>query len=100
VVQSLWLIHLKTAVKLQWTYEEQEQNLKPKVDLVEFIAPPTDQLLLLHELAMKGNFIGITKQARLIEQMDSKYRPFAKELQKLAKGFQDQKILALIQTYK
>ncbi|MGA7937304.1 MAG: PAS domain S-box protein, partial [Kovacikia sp.] len=91
---------LQEHLHLQWIYEEEQPLAKPDTDSVAFLAPPTRELEMIYELAMKGNFIRISKQAALLEQMDAKYGPFAKKLQQLAKGFQDQEILTLIQSYK
>jgi len=89
---------LQKHLNLQWIYEEQEPVVKPDITAADLILPPPEELNVFYELAMKGNFIGITKQAGLIEQMDAKYSPFAKKLCQLAKEFQDRAILALIQT--
>jgi PAS domain S-box-containing protein len=91
---------LQTHLHLEWIYEEQQPTTKPVVDYAELIAPPPAELETLYELAMKGNFKGIKKQATLLEQTDQKYSPFAQQLHHLAKGFQDQEILALIQCYR
>jgi len=55
---------------------------------------------ILYELAMKGNFREIVKQAVLLEEIDPKYIPFAKRLHQMAKDFQDEEILIFIQSYK
>ncbi|MDM9385462.1 PAS domain S-box protein [Chlorogloeopsis sp. ULAP01] len=100
-VQAMELFQkLRKLLHLEWVYEEQKIVSQPEVNNAEMVAPPTAELESLHELAMKGNFKGIIKQAALLEQMDKKYIPFAKKMHQLAKGFQDQEILALIQSYK
>ncbi|MBD1909090.1 MULTISPECIES: PAS domain S-box protein [unclassified Leptolyngbya] len=98
VLATELLQKLQKHLHLQWLYEEQELLTKPETSSEELVAPPTTELEALHELAMKGNFIGITKRAASLEQMDSKYSPFAQKLLQLAKKFQDQEILALIQS--
>lgn len=90
---------LQKHLQLQWVYEDQEQLVKSEIDPKELIAPPAIELDMIYNLAMKGNFIGITKQAALLEQKDAKYSPFAKQLSHLARRFQDQEILALIQRF-
>ena len=52
---------------------------------------------MLYELAMKGNFLEIVKQAALLEEIDSQYIPFANKLQQMARDFQDEEILTFIQ---
>ncbi|MDX2243625.1 MAG: PAS domain S-box protein [Leptolyngbyaceae cyanobacterium bins.302] len=90
---------LQKYLQLQWLYEEQKSSTQAILESEEIVVPPAPELQKLRELAMKGNFIGITKQAALLEQMDVKYSPFTKKLYQLAKSFQDQEILALLQPY-
>ncbi|MDZ8024575.1 MAG: PAS domain S-box protein [Nostoc sp. DedQUE11] len=93
-------LKLRKHLNLEWLYEEQQDLSQPERDNTKLVAPSTTELETLYELVMKGNFKGIIKQAALIVEMDKKYIPFANKLQQLAKGFQDQDILALIQSYK
>jgi PAS domain S-box-containing protein len=100
VLASELLQKLQKHLRLEWIYEEQPSSIKPDIDHAELIAPPPADLETLYALAMKGNFKGIIKQSALLEQTNQKYSPFAKKIHQLAKGFQDQEILALIQSYK
>jgi CheY-like chemotaxis protein len=92
---------LQKHLHLEWLYEKQEVDNQPEPETadVELVPPPPAEIAILYELAMKGNFRGINKQAAFIAKMDEKYLPFAQKLQKLAKDFQDQEILALIESY-
>jgi PAS domain S-box-containing protein len=92
---------LQKHLHLEWLYEKQEVDNQPEAETadVELIPPPPAEIAILYELAMKGNFRGINKQVALIAKMDEKYLPFAQKLQKLARNFQDQEILALIESY-
>jgi len=100
VLAAALLQKLQQHLHLEWLYEAQQPAIKAVVDYTELIAPPPAELETLYELAMKGNFKGILKQVALLEQIDEKYSPFAQQLHQLAKGFQDQEILALIQSYR
>ncbi|AFZ24832.1 PAS domain S-box [Cylindrospermum stagnale PCC 7417] len=91
---------LRKLLQLEWLYEEKNTVSQPAGDDAGLVAPSTAEMEKLYKLVMKGNFKGIIKQAAWLEQMDEKYIPFAKKLHQLAKGFQDQEILALIQSYK
>jgi len=100
-VQAIALFQkLRQYLNLEWLYEEQTTDNQLYKDNLELILPPPTELETLYELVMKGNFKGIIKQAASISQIDQKYIPFAKQLHQLAKEFQDQEILALIQSYK
>ncbi|MEG4838223.1 PAS domain S-box protein [Microcoleus sp. B9-D4] len=85
---------------LEWVYEANEEPLARSSDSDELIAPPAKEMEMLYELAMKGNFLEIVKQAVLLEEIDPKYIPFAKRLHQMAKDFQDEEILTFIQSYK
>ncbi|GAB1538704.1 PAS domain S-box protein [Scytonema sp. NUACC21] len=100
-IQAIDLLkQLRQHLQLEWLYEEQKTLTQLEQGNVELVIPPTVEIKILHELVMKGNFKGIIKQAALLEQMDEKYIPFAKRLRHLAKEFQDQEILTLIESHK
>lgn len=63
------------------------------------IAPPTEAITALYELAMIGDIKGIQEQAKKIEQLDQQFVPFAQQLEHLAKGFQEKQILGFVRKY-
>ncbi|MGB7890386.1 MAG: PAS domain S-box protein, partial [Microcoleus sp.] len=71
---------LQQYLDLEWVYEANEEPLAIASDTNELIAPPAKEMEMLYELAMKGNFLEIVKQAVLLEEIDPKYIPFAKRL--------------------
>ncbi|MEG4054658.1 MULTISPECIES: PAS domain S-box protein [unclassified Microcoleus] len=91
---------LQQYLDLEWVYEANEEPQARSSDTDELIAPPATQMEMLYELAMKGNFLEIVKQALLLEEIDPQYIPFAKRLHQMAKDFQDEEILTFIQSYK
>ncbi|MEG3901628.1 PAS domain S-box protein [Microcoleus sp. B4-C5] len=91
---------LQQYLDLEWVYEANEEPQAIASDTDELIAPPATEMEMLYELAMKGNFLEIVKQAVLLEQIDPLYIPFAKRLHQMAKDFQDEEILTFIQSYK
>lgn len=100
-VQAIELLNkLQQHLNLKWIYEQKETVKESNITSpnIELVLPPQGELNRIYELAMKGNFRGINKQAALIAKMDDKYLPFARKLQELAQEFQDQEILALIQS--
>ncbi len=66
----------------------------------EMVAPPAEEIAILYDLAMRGNMREILNRASHLETMDTKYRPFARMLRKLARKFKDEEILSLIKEYK
>ncbi|MEG4199983.1 PAS domain S-box protein [Microcoleus sp. Pol12A5] len=100
-VQATELLQkLQQYLDLEWVYEANEDPLARASDTNELIAPPATEMEMLYELAMKGNFLEIVKQAVLLEAIDPKYIPFAKILHQMAKDFQDEEIITFIQSYK
>jgi len=99
-IQAIELLQkIQKHLQLEWIYEEAESSNPVESSINELVAPPTAEMETLYELAMKGNFKALIKQAIALEEMDQKYRPFAQKLHQLAKEFQDEKILAFIQSY-
>lgn len=100
-VQATELLEkLQKYLDLEWVYEAKEDPLAIASDTTELISPPATEMEILYELAMKGNFREIVKQAVLLEEIDPKYIPFAKKLHQMAKDFQDEEILTFIHSYK
>jgi signal transduction histidine kinase/CheY-like chemotaxis protein len=94
---------LSKYMHLTWVYEAQtptEIENQVKVDEEQpLVAPPTEDLEVLYELAMLGSMREIRDKALQLEELDNKYIPFAQKLQSLAKGFEDEKIVILIEQY-
>jgi signal transduction histidine kinase/CheY-like chemotaxis protein len=92
-------------MNLSWIYETQDQapidiDSSNKTEQEQpLLAPPTEDLEALYELAMMGRMRGIREKAQALEELDQKYRPFAHKLVELAKGFEDKQILALLEQY-
>ncbi|MEG4249243.1 PAS domain S-box protein [Microcoleus sp. AT3-A2] len=100
-VQATELLQkLQQYLHLEWVYEANEEPLAIASDTNELIAPPAKEMEMLYELAMKGNFLEIVKQAVLLEEIDTQYIPFAKRLHQMAKDFQDEELLTFIESYK
>ncbi|MEG3972832.1 PAS domain S-box protein [Microcoleus sp. T2B6] len=94
------LQNLQQYLDLEWVYEANEEPLARSSDTDELIAPPATEMEMLYELAMKGNFLEIVKQAILLEELEPQYIPFAKRLHQMAKDFQDEELLTFIESYK
>ena len=93
---------LQEQLQLEWVYEQEEvaetesQHIDEEKPLV---APPADELEVFYELAMLGSMKDIRDRALQLEEQDDKYISFSRKLQSLAKGFEDEKIVALIEQY-
>ncbi|TAF04493.1 MAG: response regulator [Oscillatoriales cyanobacterium] len=99
---------LEVHLGLEWIYEELENRLtdsevphsQSKIEPEEMIAPPTEVIAILFDLAMMGDLGGIQKEAEKLKNIDFRYVPFANHLNQLAKDFEEAKILDLVQKYR
>ncbi|MCL1475185.1 hybrid sensor histidine kinase/response regulator [Argonema antarcticum] len=93
---------------LEWIYEESEvtstdfsvQTTDCQIQEGEIIPPPGEELTILFDLAMSGDMGGILERADQLQQLAPQYVPFANRLSQLAKDFEEEKILELVQQYK
>lgn len=93
---------LQTHLQLTWIYEEEEAGEAEFHNSDEekiMVAPPAEELEVLYELAMLGGMRDIRDRALQLEELDDKYISFARKLQSLAKGFEDEQIVALIEQH-
>ncbi|MFK5968562.1 MAG: ATP-binding protein [Candidatus Marithrix sp.] len=90
---------LESHLNLEWIYKEMETVEAEEIVEIEtkLIAPSTEEIELLFDLAMQGNMRAIQKRAVEIKQQDAKFKPFAQKLQELARGYKDEQLVALIQ---
>ena len=101
VQASELLYKIQKHLGLQWLYQENKAvSASLEKEGEELIIPDSEQLEVFYQLAMRGNMKGILQQAEALVQLDEKFTPFARKLQQLAKSFQDEAILEMIQPYK
>jgi CheY-like chemotaxis protein len=88
---------------LEWEYEAQKRRRAEaqgkKLFSAPLVPPPQKELVVLLDLARRGNMRAVREQAAYIETLDEQYVPFAKKLQELAKGFEERDLLALIERH-
>jgi len=63
------------------------------------VAPPAQELAVLHRLALLGNMRDITQHAAHLSELDGRYGAFADKLKVLAKGYQSKAILRLVEQH-
>ena len=63
------------------------------------VPPPADVIQHLYDLAMKGELPRIGKRVEQIRQLGYEYEPFADELLRLVKGFDEDGVLKLVGQY-
>jgi len=95
---------LAADLPLQWIYAEGSRDDNRSGTTEDHIAeklyiPPPEELDTLYDLAMGGDMYEIQEYATWIEHEDPRYGPFASKLRELAKNFQDEEILRLVESY-
>ncbi len=80
---------LATHLGIEWVYdaEPSPDQGEEQPDVLTVVAPPKEEIVALLELVKKGKIMAIRERITKIEQMGESYRPFATELQRLAKSF-------------
>ncbi len=92
-------------LQLEWIEDhnlgETDQHKIPpqRISNGELVVPNLEEMKVLYDLAMLGSMRKIKQQARYLEQLDTKYIPFAQKITELASGFQEKAIINLIEQY-
>jgi signal transduction histidine kinase/DNA-binding NarL/FixJ family response regulator len=96
---------LETHLELEWIYKESADEAAKTAagDQAEaeesLVPPPPEEMDILYDLAMRGNMRRLRERADYLEQLDKKFIPFACKLRQLARNFEDEQILALVEQY-
>ena len=94
------LEQLRRLAKLEWIYEDTDQIAEQVGETaLPMVPPPPDKVAALFKLAMVGDIRAIRQQAERLEQMDHRLEPFARELRRLARGFQIDGIREMLKSY-
>ncbi len=86
---------------IEWVYQQTEghEDTTESHDPSSIILPSSDILTKLLEFGMIGDVESILDEARRIADMDKQLTPFSTQIQKLAKGFQVNRICSLLEEY-
>jgi DNA-binding NarL/FixJ family response regulator len=87
---------LQKYLKLEWIYEQLEDNKTESPDLV---LPSPEQAALLLRLVMMGDVVRIMENMTQLEQQNPELSCFVKKVKQLAKNFKMAKIEELIKFY-
>jgi signal transduction histidine kinase/DNA-binding response OmpR family regulator len=96
------LAHIRRFLGLIWTVEQlqdQPHAAGEQSGTSTLIAPPPEEMQILHRLALEGNMRELRRQAEHITALDERYRPFAERLEKLAKEYQSKAIMDLVKKH-
>lgn len=99
---------LESLLDLEWIYEENEPERSVNTDdpsqlgeatATQVVPPSADHLTSLYALAKKGDLDGVLLEAESLERSGRQYLPFARELRRLAEGFEVKQLQNFIQKY-
>ncbi len=92
---------LETHLHLSWNFAKPaaSDHIPNNTALAALLPPPPEELAVLHELALTGVMSDIEERAKHITALGEQYRPFAETLHRLAQGFEEQEIQALVERY-
>ncbi|MEW5959513.1 MAG: ATP-binding protein, partial [Chloroflexota bacterium] len=96
---------LEQHLELEWKYAEKDKSRRSRLkdELLlqpsKLTPPPHEELVVLLDLALRGNMRAIRERAEHINRLDRRYGPFAHQLRRLAGSFADREILALLEKH-
>jgi PAS domain S-box-containing protein len=96
------LAQIGDLLNLQWIREPGESAPAPRNGNgapARLVAPPAQELAVLHRLALLGNMRDIAREAAHLSQLDERYGAFADELKLLAEGYQSRAIVQLVERH-
>ncbi|MGV2292554.1 ATP-binding protein [Trinickia sp. YCB016] len=85
-------------LQLDWTHAPLADSNAPR-PATEHYTVPGAEMQTLHRLARLGNMREIQQWADRVASLDERYLPFASQLRALAKGYQSQAILQLVERH-
>ena len=94
------LAQIGSLLKLTWIEAPATEQPSPEREAdAELVAPPPEEMEILHYLARRGNMQDILQRATHLTGLDERYRPFADRLSLLAKEYRSKTILSLVEQY-
>jgi PAS domain S-box-containing protein len=82
-------------LRLEWTYRPKQAPSAAGAT----VAPPVEEMEVLHRLAKLGNMQDILRRAAYLAELDQRYAPLASQLSLLAKRYQSKAILNLVEKW-
>lgn len=97
---DLLLDAIQRALNLQWQYEESPRDAAVsgmgQADTA-VVVPPRPALEELLDLARVGKLVRVEQVALELEQSDARYAPFVRRLYALARGFEEERLVAMLE---
>jgi signal transduction histidine kinase/DNA-binding NarL/FixJ family response regulator len=88
---------IQSCLHLSWRYQEDDAPAPAAPSTL--IIPPQDEIVAVHQMALRGSMRDIRKWCQQMGQKDEQYRAFTDKLDALASDYQSKAILTLIEQY-
>lgn len=99
-IQSEELLEkIQTCLGVTWITEPLDALITNNGETQEIIAPPRFELITLYQAAQIGDIAGIEVEANRLRQLAPNYVAFSNKLLQLARDFEEQEILKLVERY-
>jgi CheY-like chemotaxis protein len=92
------LDHMARLLRLEWIYAPVKATSEREVP--PLVIPPVEEMEVLYRLALRGNMHDIMAYVERLASQDERYRPFADTLSALAKSYQSQAVLRLVEQHR
>jgi response regulator RpfG family c-di-GMP phosphodiesterase len=89
---------LQECLALEWEYEKTIEVGEKECEVI-LVPPPEEEMEILLDLARRGDMRAIRERAAHIETLGEQYVSFARRLHELAKGFEERKLMALVEQH-
>nr|MBA3530654.1 response regulator [Ardenticatenales bacterium] len=99
IEMSRLLLLLEQHLHLEWLFEETVPSEVPADESHPTTLPSRAELGVLYDLALRGNMVGVQTYADQLETLSDTYKPFAAQVREMARAFDDNRLLALIEPH-
>ncbi len=89
---------LQFHLKLNWVYEQPAVNIEPKEQLA-LIAPPVEELQILHQLVVIGDVTDLQSRLTALEKLDAKFLPLVTKIKQWVYDFELDKVERTIKEF-
>jgi len=87
-------------LEITWRYSPVPEPCEDRGSPEALVPPPAAEMEVLYDLAQQGAMSDLARYAAQIASLGERYRPFASELERLARTYQSLAILQLIEQYR
>jgi len=86
-------------LQLTWTYADAKRFAAEEASAGPIVAPPVEELEILHHWAIRGDMREIRNRAAHIANLGESYRPFSQVLRVLAEQMESKRLRDFVEKY-